>query len=483
MPLRPIVSSIGSVTYQLSKHLASLLGPLVGMSDRHIRDTKDFVDKIHDLSINDHECMVSFDVKALFTSIPVQEAINSVERLLILHGCKWRDRTSLTLDSILRLLEFVLSTTYFVYDGKFYQQNFGCAMGSPVSPIIANLFMEDYEEWALDDETLAPRIWFRYVDDTFTVLDRDKVELFHESLNEVNPHIQFTREEENDQGELPFLDVLVRRMDDGCINTSIYRKPTHTDHYLNWTSHHPLHQKVGVIQTLSNRANIVSGRTSDLRTEKSHLTQALRGCNYPEWAIKKGFKRRGDRANKQEENDVKGFSTIPYVKGVSEPISRILRSAGLKVAMKPHMTMKQLLGTPKDKDVLLDKAGVVYQIGCKDCDASYVGQTGRHLRERLKEHNTALEKGNIVNSGVAEHAYEAHHNIDMANVRVLDTESNQSRRLVREALRIRHLDPAMNRDRGIELPVPYLKLVQTGGGRHNTTGSDVTVPGPDHQKS
>ena len=205
---------------------------MVGLGGRHIKDSKDFVNKIKDLTIGDHECMVSFDVKALFTSIPVQEAIEAVERILILNS-SWRERTSLSLSSLLRLLDFVLSTTYFMYDGKFYQQNFGCAMGSPVSPIIANLYMEEYEDWVLNDPVegvIPPKAWYRYVDDTFAVLERELVELFHEYLNEVNPHIQFTREEENERGELPFLDVLVQRNGDGWLNTSVHRKPTHTDY-------------------------------------------------------------------------------------------------------------------------------------------------------------------------------------------------------------------------------------------------------------
>ena len=102
---------------------------------------------------------------------------------------------------------------------------------------------------------------------------------------------------------------------------------------------------------------------------------------------------------------------------------------------------------------------MVYQIDCKECEATYVGQTGRHLRERLKEHTKALDKGNIRNSGVAEHAFEAHHDIDLDKIKVLDVESNQNRRQVREALRIRNLDPSMNRDWGIDVPLPLLKLV------------------------
>ena len=132
----------------------------------------------------------------------------------------------------------------------------------------------------------------------------------------------------------------------------------------------------------------------------------------------------------------------------------------------------------------MDKAGVVYQIECKDCEASYVGQTGRHLRDRIKEHSKALEKGNIHNSGVAEHAFEAHHDVDMDNIHVLDTEANQSKRLVREALGIRDLEPTMNRDRGIEVPLPLLKLVPKTHhrGRHPQTNDDQPTSAPGPQK-
>ena len=101
----------------------------------------------------------------------------------------------------------------------------------------------------------------------------------------------------------------------------------------------------------------------------------------------------------------------------------------------------------------------------------------------MKEHTKALEKANTMNSGVAEHAFEKHHNIDLDNIRVLDSESNQSKRLVREALRIRSLGPSMNRDRGIDLPASLLRLVPVpaGRGRHDSTTSDVTEAGPDPQ--
>ena len=140
--------------------------------------------------------------------------------------------------------------------------------------------------------------------------------------------------------------------------------------------------------------------------------------------------------------------------------------------MKLQSAIRQLLGTPKDRDDIMDKASVVYQINCKDCEATYVGQTGRHLKERISEHRKAVEYGNILHSSVAEHAFEAHHEVDFDNIQVLDVENNMRRRQIREALRMRTTRPAMNRERGCDDPLPFLRLMQgtnhTGGSGHKS---------------
>ena len=111
----------------------------------------------------------------------------------------------------------------------------------------------------------------------------------------------------------------------------------------------------------------------------------------------------------------------------------------------------------------MEKAEVVYQVNCKQCDASYIGQTGRHLYERIKEHCSAVEKGYTRQSGIAEHAYEKHHDIDWDGVQILDQESDHAKRLVCEALHIRISNPSMNRERGVEVPAQLVKLLREGG--------------------
>ena len=156
-PLRPIVASRGSITYDTAKHVAKILAPLVGKSDRHLQNSQDLVSKMSKFTLGPNECLVSYDVTALFTSVPVEECLSIIKDLLSADDTL-ESRTDLNPQQVTDLLEICLKTTYFVYDEKFYIQREGAAMGSPVSPIIANLFMENFEEKAISSFHTPPAL-------------------------------------------------------------------------------------------------------------------------------------------------------------------------------------------------------------------------------------------------------------------------------------------------------------------------------------
>ena len=147
-PLRPIVSSCGSVTYRVAKELAKILKPLVGKSPVHINSTQDFVEQVRHITLVPGESLVSYDVSALFTLVPTDPALNIIKDLLV-KDPTLKDRTVIGIDDIILLLEFCLKNTYFSFQGQFFEQVEGVAMGSPVSPIVANLYMEYLEQKAL----------------------------------------------------------------------------------------------------------------------------------------------------------------------------------------------------------------------------------------------------------------------------------------------------------------------------------------------
>ncbi|CAB4043841.1 Hypothetical predicted protein, partial [Paramuricea clavata] len=130
IPLRPINSSIGSPTYQVSKHLAGILQSLYEENGYSVKNAQAFSEFVCTQRVEKDEMVVSFDVISLFTSIPVKMAVDVVKRRLS-ESHKWKGCTLLTAKQVVNLLVFVLNNSFFKFQGNFFHQISGCAMGSP----------------------------------------------------------------------------------------------------------------------------------------------------------------------------------------------------------------------------------------------------------------------------------------------------------------------------------------------------------------
>jgi hypothetical protein len=158
---------------------------------------------------------VSLDVVSLFTEVPMEDTMQLLSQHLD--------------EQMVVLVRHVLTTTYILYNGSYNDQKDGVAMGSALVPVVANFYMELFKQQAVSSATRNPTRWYRYVDDTFVVWPHVKNELhgFLRHLNNIHPNMKFTMEVEQN-GSLPFLDVLMSRRPDESLRHSVYRKCTHT---------------------------------------------------------------------------------------------------------------------------------------------------------------------------------------------------------------------------------------------------------------
>ncbi|XP_045463784.1 uncharacterized protein LOC123673342 [Harmonia axyridis] len=185
IPLRPIVSAFGSPTHHLAKYLASTLQPLAEESSSHVMNSFHFIETLRTYQIHESDILVSFDVVSLSTNIPLKE---SLEILKTKHHIP---------QDTLTLINHCMSNTYFLFQGTFYKQVKGAPKGSPLSPAIADIYMENFETNAIDSFHLKPTCWLRYVDDVFVIWPHgpETLQDFFDHLNNINIHIKFTMED------------------------------------------------------------------------------------------------------------------------------------------------------------------------------------------------------------------------------------------------------------------------------------------------
>ena len=144
-----------------------------------------------------------------------------------------------------------------------------------------------YNPWTPDNSFffLGPEVpvpiteWKRYVDDVFSIIPKGKRDILLNYLNSIDPHIKFTVEQPNAEGAIPFLDTFPQPKGEN-ISVSVYRKPTHTDRYLDFNSSHPISAKKAVVRALMDRAENVCSDPDILVKEIEHLGKVLRYNNY-----------------------------------------------------------------------------------------------------------------------------------------------------------------------------------------------------------
>ena len=464
-PLRPIMSALGTFNYHLAKFLVPILAPIT-QNVFTVSDSFNFSKELGNLNI-ENCVMASFDVKSLFTNIPLKETIDiCIENL-------FKDETTVhnfNRKQLHQLLSFAATDCYFLFNEQVYKQVDGCAMGNPCGPTLANAFLSHHEVNWLNNCPIdfKPLFYRRYIDDTFMIFKSEEhIPLFLNYLNSQHPNIEFTSEIES-EGKLPFLDINISRSN-STFSTSVYKKPTFTGLMTKFSSFVPIDYKRNLISTLVTRAYRICSDYFALHSQLQLIKDTLHlngfAKNFTDSYI-------GKRLNlllnpPEKKPTVKkavvyfpitftGKNSFSLKNKLSKLLNEFYPQITARVIFKPGRSIKSFFRF-KDVVPLSLQSSVVYKYTCHCCNAMYIGKTKRQLTVRIHEHLGRSVRTNrpITNppfSAIRTHAHTSDHPIKKGSFEILATSSRDMELCVRESLlTIRDKPSLSNNEKSTEL--------------------------------
>ncbi|XP_044753689.1 uncharacterized protein LOC123313059 [Coccinella septempunctata] len=394
---------------------------------------------------------------SLFSNVTLEAVIDSVN----LHWDSIGEHCPLQRGDFLECVRLVFNTTYCQFQEKFFKQTKGTPMGTDSSSIFAEMVVDDILDRAFSLLCYTPLMTKKYVDDLFCILRADQLGNIIRVLNDQNIHINFTHEVETNS-TLPYLDLQLIRNDDNTISTDWYQKPTASGRYLNYKSSHEHKQKINLILGMKGRLEkLVSPR--HLQNSLHRLADLLNSNSYPRRLINKIlFNTPGYTTEPHAEISphtpqdvdqatpvVPRFFSLPYHPAITPRIIKTIshhvvdRNMFLSAKYMPNTLGRHVFSRMKDITPIEKRAGIVYAINCTDCDKTYIGQTGRNLKTRLREHvrDCAMAKQT---TGLSKHCYEMNHTMNFGDAKILKSESNRHKREFLEAVEIMSRDNNLN---------------------------------------
>lgn len=444
-PFRPICSSISSYNYNLAKYLTELTTPLIP-KQHSVQDTFTFVREIQNLRY-DRYYLCSYDVSSLFTSIPLKEVIDiAVDKIF-----ESKPDIKISRNDLIKLFMISTAETHFQFNGQMYDQIDGVAMGSPLAPALANLFLGHYEDKWIHENNDKVRFYKRYVDDIFCILNNEvEANAFLSYLNIQHPNIKFTIETEKCH-KLAFLDVSIYKGDTG-LYTSVFKKPTDTGLLTNFNSYTWFKYKIGLVKSMIDRIFKINNTKEGFDKDIKYAKFILQKNGFPAGIIDRNvnnyLENTANTVTTASINECKYFK-LPFIGDISKhaenKIKQLLNQyckvgSSIRIAFTPI----KLYSFFSLKDQIPDdlKSHVVYKFSCAGCDSSYVGYTSRYFTTRIDEH---------LKSDKQSHVFK--HLQSSSNCRnkcsnncfvVLDTAKTKYSLRIKESMWIKWLKPLLN---------------------------------------
>lgn len=427
-PGRPIVSDSGSETYHTAEYLEHFLNPLSNKHPSYIKDTFEFVKIIKKLKVPHDIFFFSMDVESLYTNIPIEAGIRCVQQAFEKNPDASRPDSEL-----LELLRINLCRNDFIFNGKFYLQIKGTAMGKRFAPSYANIYMANWEEEVFKKCRQRPINYFRYLDDILGIWAGSREE-FDEFLTILNSHDSSIKlKAEINEDTIQFLDTTVYKgpqfMETGKLDIKVYFKSTNTHALLYRDSFHPAHTFKGVIKAQLIRFWRICSRQEDFWRATKVLFKALLERGYTRTFLKQCLRTFQNKTKTKHDQIIPLITTYSSTSRklnwawknnfgkILQPenifsnirtISAYRRNPNLRdwlvraelttlgwtkpLGQQKHFSKltyirgreKQLFKINGEFD--LKTRNCVYCIICHSCQKKYVGETKNYLQERLKQH-------------------------------------------------------------------------------------------------
>lgn len=275
-PVRPIVSSCGSSGFKLANFFTDILTETFNEMGHHVKNTPHVIEKVRNVTIDKDDILISFDVVSMFTNIPIDHMITLIKKKEQEIESIYNIEFNLFTDILLYLLR---DSAIFNWNNKTYRQKDSLAMGSPLSPILAKILMNDILDTILPTLSSQPKVLALYVDDSFWVVNKNQVDLISSALNAYHPRIKFTCETEKDK-KISFLNLMIYRTETELI-TNWYMKPYASMRLLNYESHH---EKPCILETAKAYLHnvLIISHDSFFQKNKNLLIEILRKNSFPE---------------------------------------------------------------------------------------------------------------------------------------------------------------------------------------------------------
>ena len=452
-PGRPIISDCSSESYAVSEYIDHFLAPLSIRHPAYLKDTNDFIHKIRKVKIPTDSLLISLDVDSMYTNIDNKAGLKAVKESFDLYPDPKRPDLE-----ILELLKISLEKNDFEFNGDWFLQVSGTAMGKKFAPSYANIFMAAWEREVFTKCPSHPITYLRYLDDIFIIWTKSKQEFeeYFEILNNHHPAVKLKAT--ISENSIDFLDTTVFKGPDfsvtGQLDTKVFFKPTDTHQLLHKKSFHPKHTFKGLIKSQILRFKRISSLQSDLQKTINILFRALR---------RRGYSNRFLRKIKNETlypKETSGHSASPCNSGRCGTCPHFPHSDSF-ICTNSNKTY------PIKNNLSCHSKNVIYLITCSRCGIQYVGQTSLTLRDRFTRHR--FDINHKLDKPVSNHFNGFNHSISDCQIVPIEQVSNQDNLLHREQFWINTLKTVhpegLNLQNDINQIIPFIIPFNTAATR------------------